>query len=369
MSKMTNCARILAFALAGSLCLPLAAKEVKGAFDPQARAKEVAHVSSPVDCPEPPAAVVDIRIEEYYDKSYTKVDEQRRKKADEAALPLTLYARQVTHLADRILVQEEYREDAAACVIGWLAKWAKGRAMLGEVEGPLAEHHRKWTLVSIALSYARAKAVIPEGRDHPVIDAWLRDLVRGMDRYYGKWQRASWNNHVYWQGLAEAAVATAVGDERLLRKGLDKYRLGVDEITDEGLLPKEVARKEKALGYHIFSLPPLVMMAEIGERNGIDLYGYRDGAIHRLVRTVAKGVADPHTFEELVGGKPQELDKRRPGWNLAWAEPYLARFPDEKLERMLAPVRPVAHEWLGGNLTLQFATPDVARTVKLQQPK
>ena len=199
MSKMTNCARILAFALAGSLCLPLAAREVKGAFDPQARAKEVAHVSSPVDCPEPPAAVVDIRIEEYYDKSYTK---------------------------------------------------------------------------------------------------------------------------------AEAAVATAVGDERLLRKGLDKYRLGVDEITDEGLLPKEVARKEKALGYHIFSLAPLVMMAEIGERNGIDLYGYRDGAIHRLVRTVAKGVADPHTFEELVGGKPQELDKRRPGWNLAWAEPYLARFPD-----------------------------------------
>jgi poly(beta-D-mannuronate) lyase len=314
--------------------------------------------------------VRDIRLVEYYtDKAYSVVDEKRRKEADRSAEPLHRYARKVTFMADRALVQRQHRDAVTACLVRWLGEWADAGAMLGEIDGPLAQHYRKWTLASIALAYVAIKPGADIGaRRKAAIEGWLRRLAGEMDAYYGSWRRESWNNHMYWQGLAEAAVAAAVDDRRLLEKAAEKYRHAVDALTPEGLLPKEVARAEKAYGYHAFSLAPLVLLAEIGERNGMALYALRGGAIHRLARVVVQGMEETAGFERLVG-KRQDVDPRGKVWTLAWLEPYLARFPDPDLEKLLAPNRPVGHEWLGGNLTLHFAGLDAARGVTPAEPR
>jgi len=344
--------------------------EVKGPFDTRDRVRQLARVDEPFTCPRPPAAVRDIRIAEYYtDQAYSIVDEKRRKDADRSAGPLHRYARKVTWMADRALVQREHRADVTGCLVRWLGEWADDGAMLGEIDGPLAQHYRKWTLASIALAYVAIKPTATVGTERKAaIERWLRRLAGEMDGYYATWRRDSWNNHVYWQGLAEAAVAAAVDDRRLLEKAAEKYRHAVDAITPEGLLPKEVARRDKAFGYHAFSLAPLVLLAEIGERNGMALYEMRGGAIHRLAHVVTQAMEEAASFERLVGGR-QEVDPRGKVWTLAWLEPYLARFPDPRLEKLLAPHRPVTHEWLGGNLTLHFATMDAARAVRLTDPR
>ncbi len=354
-------------ATAAAAAAPLSASaEVKGPFDARDRGRQLARTDQPFDCPRPQPAVRDIRIAEYYtDKAYSIVDEKRRKDADRSADPLHRYARKVTWMADQALLQREHREAVTGCLVRWLGEWADGSAMLGEIDGPLAQHYRKWTLASIALAYVAIKPTTSVGPQRKAaIEGWLRQLAREMDAYYATWRRESWNNHMYWQGLAEAAVAAAVDDRRLLEKAAEKYRHAVDAITPEGLLPKEVARREKAFGYHVFSLAPLVLLAEIGERNGMALYELRGGAIHRLAHLVATGMEEISSVERLVGGR-QEVDPRGKVWTLAWLEPYLARFPDPRLEKLVAPHRPVAHEWLGGNLTLHFADMDVARGVRL----
>jgi len=371
-ARMAAC-RLLLCAVAAAAPLQVPAQvpaQVNGPFDVEARARQLAHVDAKFDCPKPQPVVRDIRIDEYYtDKAYSAVDAKRRKDADRAAEPLHRYAKRVTWLADRALLQRAHRDAVTGCLVRWLGEWADGGALLGRIDGPLAEHYRKWTLASIALAYAGIKPIADIGAQRQAgIEGWLRRVAHEMDGYYGTWRRESWNNHAYWQGLAEAAVAVAVNDRRLLDKAVGKYRHAVAEITADGLLPKEVARKEKALGYHVFSVAPLVLLAEIGERNGIAMYGLGDDAIHRLARAVARGVEDPGTFERMVG-KRQELDGGGKGWNVAWLEPYLARFPDPRLEGLLAPHRPVTHEWLGGNLTLHFAGLDAARAVTLADPR
>ena len=364
--------RVLAWVVAVvAAAAPLSSSAtVEGPFDVRDRARQLARIDEPFACPPPQAAVRDIRIAEYYtDKAYSKVDEKRRKNADRSAEPLHRYARMVTWLADRALLQREHRDAITGCLARWLGEWADGEAMLGEIDGPLAQHYRKWTLASIALAYVAVKPTASiGGQRRAAIEGWLRRLAREMDGYYATWRRESWNNHLYWQGLAEAAVAAAVDDRGLLEKAAEKYRHAADAITPEGLLPKELARREKAFGYHAFSLAPLVLLAEIGERNGMSLYDLRGGAIHRLAHVVVEGLQEPASFERLVGGR-QDVDPRGKVWTLAWLEPYLARFPDRRWENLVASHRPVGHEWLGGSLTLHFASVEVARGVRLGEPR
>ena len=363
------CWRLLFCAVAAAAPLPSPA-QVKGPFDAHDRTRQLARLDESFACPRPLPAVRDIRIAEYYtDKAYSVVDEKRRKDAHRSAEPLHRYARKVTWMADRALLQRKHRQAVTGCLLRWLGAWADGGAMLGEIDGPLAQHYRKWTLASIALAYSAVKPAAGfDAERQAAIEGWLRRLAREMEGYYATWRRESWNNHIYWQGLAEAAVAVAVDDRRLLEKAAEKYRHAADAITPEGLLPKEVARRDKAFGYHAFSLAPLVLLAEIGERNGMALYEMRGGAIHRLAYVVADGMEEAARFEKLVRGR-QEVDPRGKVWTLAWLEPYLARFPDPRLERLLAPHRPVAHEWLGGNLTLHFAGAEAARAVELGEPR
>ena len=240
--------------LAATLPLQLSA-QVRGPFDVEARARQLAHLDADFRCPQPQPVVRDIRIEEYYaDKAYTVVDAKRRQEADRAAVPLHRYARQVTWLADRALLQREHRDAVAGCLVRWLDEWARHAGMLGAIDGPLAEHYRKWTLAAIALAYAGIKPIATiDAKREARIDDWLRKLVGEMDRYYGKWRRESWNNHVYWQGLAEVAVAAAVDDRRLLEKGsreVSTWR-GRDHApraaAERGRAPGEGARLSRLL--------------------------------------------------------------------------------------------------------------------------
>ena len=101
-----------------------------------------------------------------------------------------------------------------------------------------------------------------------------------------------------------------MGDERLPR--------GRRDITNDGTLPLEMQRAGRALYYHLYALAPLVMLAELGESNGIDLYAEKHHAIQRLVDRCAAGLQDPSYFVQHTGvpqDMPTDLDAGR------WAKP------------------------------------------------
>ena len=108
-----------------------------------------------------------------------------------------------------------------------------------------------------------------------------------------------------------------------------------------------MARGGKALHYHLYALAPLVLLAEFGEANGLDLYTFDHGAIHRLVNICVRGLTDPALFVAATG-KPQEQSAQVSGDQIGWAPPYLQRFPNPELMRYVESAPSLSVFYLGG---------------------
>jgi poly(beta-D-mannuronate) lyase len=106
------------------------------------------------------------------------------------------------------------------------------------------------------------------------------------------------NNHIYWAGLAVAAAAIANNDHDAGQWAIYTYRMGLANIQADGTLNAEMNRAQMALHYHLYALAPLIMMAELGEANGIDLYSENGGALHRLVKFCVAGLEDPAILQK-----------------------------------------------------------------------
>jgi poly(beta-D-mannuronate) lyase len=111
---------------------------------------------------------------------------------------------------------------------------------------------------------------------------------------------------------------------------------------------REMARAGMALHYHLYALAPLIMIAELGEANGMDLYAENKGAIHRLVTISEAGLKDPGIFKKATGVE-QNMPDSISGAEIGWAVPYVKRFPDAQLSRWIADAK-TTRFWQWGGL-------------------
>jgi poly(beta-D-mannuronate) lyase len=286
--------------------------------------------------------------------AHSIVDRERYARNQAATKPLRDYQRGIVKIGDDYL--RTGRVAAARCALDWLAAWADADAMLGQMVTIQSGYERKWTLAVLALGYLKMRDApdLPSDRKK-IVEAWLTRLARATIAYYDRPRGGTdtRNNHLAWAALAVGATGVAANDRELFDWGLDRARRFLAQVEPNGSLPLELARKGRAQSYHVFSLMPLVMLAQIGAVNGIDLYAATEGAIDRLARLVIDGLDDPSRFAALAGIE-QEKAGTLSGWQLAWAELYYARRRDPALVDWLARYRPLAHDWLGGDVTLAF---------------
>jgi poly(beta-D-mannuronate) lyase len=305
-------------------------------------------------CLPAPAPVQHINANRYYtDTASSIIDPALRQQNELAVKPVDDYLRNFSRMTD--LYAQSGAPAVAACALDWLHVWAQGEAMLGTMSSSQAEYHRKWTLAGVALNYLKIRddATLDPARRHAV-DAWLRKLAHAVRPFFDDPRRTR-NNHLYWVGLAVGASGVAIDDQALFDWGVGVYREGVRQITSEGTLPLELVRRSRAAHYHNFALAPLVMIAELGAANGLDLYAEAGGALHRLAELTVNGMVDPAYFESAARAK-QGTPPR--GGELAWIEPYMSRFPNARLpvkwKEEIMRVRPVTYARLGGNLTALY---------------
>ncbi|HEX2725649.1 MAG TPA: alginate lyase family protein, partial [Beijerinckiaceae bacterium] len=132
------------------------------------------------------------------------------------------------------------------------------------------------------------------------------------------------------------AMAAGIAADRadLFDAGARSFEVGVAQIQPDGTLPLELARRSRALHYHLFACAPLVILAELAAANGRNFYGARDGAVARLAERALSGLADPSFFAQRTGVSQEPVGMS--GHTVAWITPFVARFPERS---MLAPVR------------------------------
>jgi poly(beta-D-mannuronate) lyase len=308
-------------------------------------------------CPRPPAVEHNVMGLTFYTDKQRSIPNTEREKLNGAVVK---YGRDFIDGVDRFADAAALHGDAHAgrCALAWMENWAAGHAFEGK-SNQQGKFERKWRLTGLALVYMKLHdtGLVTAQNSEPVL-AWLTRLVALVKPAYDDMSTSySKNNHAYWAGSGLAALGIATNNHALFDWGMARYRMGVDSVTSDGVLKSEIWRGQRALHYHLFALTPLVMLAEMGEVNGIDTYAMDHAALRRLVDRSLYGVAHPDWFSKKAGTL-QDINakyKLRPD-EIAWTEQYQARFPTTALVPLLRARRPIILWRDGGNLTGLYDT-------------
>jgi len=314
------------------------------------------------ECGDEPAPVRDLSFESIYedgDDTHSKLDAEKLRQYKDTSSDLYGFESKVVKMANLYVVEREKNTKAApkiaACVQNWLDKWAKHDALLGDVNrsGILV---RKWSLASLASAYAEIKNephLKPERKER--IERWLSKVATTVmqDFSTNEDKNSRLNNHLYWAAWAVGVTGYAVDDRQMFSWAMDKARVGLNQVQADGSLPLEMARGKRALLYHVFALSPLVMLAELGRQNDVDLYSVNDGAIHRLVTLSMKGIQNQSYFESKTGEDQDMSFKNSNG--LAWLVPYHRRFGNRAADDVLSKMSgSMTNRRLGGDLRILY---------------
>ncbi|MGC2298523.1 MAG: alginate lyase family protein [Acidobacteriaceae bacterium] len=294
----------------------------------------------PYNCPAPPPFEKTINAESYYIDAHHSIIDPVKKAAEEKATAAPTHLGQwSTEAADAYLTKGS--RAAAACVYSLLNAAAKAHAWSGEMPTGQGHYEQKWLLAGTAVAYLKVRnsgAGTPD--QDKEIRKWFTSLANRVTEYVDSKKNIpgsdSWNNHRYWSGLAVAAAGIAAHDKSDLAWGVQSYRAGVDQIRPDGALPLEMNRAGRALHYHLYALAPLVMIAELAQANGTDLYSYNSGAIHRLVKLCVAGLQNPDLFAKATGVQQDIVVGQHSGSDIGWAVPYVKRFPNPQLSAWIA---------------------------------
>lgn len=310
-----------------------------------------------VKVPRPLIALATGSIYKKNDPTHSHIDEDAQAEYLKQVEPMREYVSRLSAMANIYVRSIPSKPEVAQCVGIWLYTWADKDAF-SQMQSKQAFMGFGTTLSGIALSYLQVKddpAIAP--KLHEKIEAWLTKLARAQVAFVEAHPRSNSSkaNHRYWTGLGVASVGIATNDRKLFQWGIDSARVGIAQITPEGILPLELMRAQKARDYHLFAVAPLVMLAEMARVNGMDLYAENNGALHKLVKFSVGNITDPSVLEERIGHKVVGFpDGDIPGNRLAWLEIYNARFPTLETEGLLNRHRPLVNAELGGDETMLF---------------
>lgn len=345
--KLT-CPLVLFVAVAFFTPFAVAADALHSPWDNQ----HIALTDAPYTCPDPPPFTKSIDANSYYTDANHSIIDPALKAAEEKATEAPTHLGQwATEAADAYLTKGS--RAAATCVYTLLDAAARAKAWSDAMPTNQGSYEQKWLLAGSSVAYLKVRNTgVGTADQDKEIRKWLGTLANRASDYIDSHKNRpgsdAWNNHRYWAGLAVAAAGVAINDRGDFEWGVASYKAGVDQIQPNGALPLEMERAGRALHYHLYALAPLVMLAELGEANGMDLYAYDNGALHRLARLCIAGLSDPGIFAKGVGVTQDITAGQHSGADIGWAVPYVKRFPNPQLSAWIAQADTVRFWQWGG---------------------
>lgn len=265
--------------------------------------------------------------------------------------------------ADKYLATGDLAE--ANCVIQALLPWAQDKAALLDYNAKddmVVWFQSTWTVASLSLSVSiiRSEPKLNTADRDRVID-WLHNAaLKSVSESRGPSSGTNTNNHFFWRGLAATAAGVISGDNKLFTRGVRTYATAIGEMDDKGAFPDEMERHELAMHYQAFAIEPLVMIAELAYRQGINIYPLEQHG-HRLsdaVNFLSRALADPSIVKKYTPEAQQIDPDLQPGNALlSWTELWTARTGDPAWQTYID--KAYFDSRLAGSTTL-FAAPTAA---------
>lgn len=249
----------------------------------------------------------------------------------------------------------------ADCLLDLLGKWAAADALSAfhyTPAQPQAWFNIENMLAAAGLAYAVVRDQA-QGRSaaRARIEDWLARVAKKHLSIRGG-PHSCCNNHFYRRALYATVIGVVNADDDLFRVGVQALLSALHEMGPRGELPREIARGALATHYQNYALLYLIPIAELIERQGYPAYGLEvDGrSLHDAVAFGLDILEDPARLGDLAPAR-QELGFMEDDLYFGWMEVWLARFADRRMERWLAPRRPVFNRSAGGHMSLFFWNP------------
>lgn len=299
------------------------------------------------------------------DPTQSKVDAARAASEKARNAAFDGFVKGIDKLADRALLSTPANPDIAHCLFSNIATWARSGAMLQNIDAndDMGRHQaimmQVWYgagLANAALKSGGLDAARPE--DRQAVRDWFAALSNSIIAEFP--QNSIWlkkhNNHAYWAAYALSVMGVLLQDQAVFEFGrpiLSEALLSTDE---DGALPSEMWRGERAYMYQQFATLPVVGQVVLYAANGIALTQEEKNALYRILAFNAAAVANPLMVEKYSKVKPVITTN---SYDFAWIDmsaAYLLREnPDlaKKLETVASRkgMRPAWHIYLGGSVT------------------
>ena len=245
------------------------------------------------------------------------------------------------------------------CALNWMSTWAKADALMSPEYNHTGKSIRKWALGTLASGYLRLKfsasqPLAPYAEQSTLIEGWFVRMAEQTVHDWSDLPLRKINNHSYW--AAWSVMATAVASDRrdLFDWAVAQFRVGANQVDEQGFLPNELRRRQRALAYHNYSLPPLVMVAAFAQANGVDLRGENHGALKRLAERVLDDMEKPDDFNKRTG-QQQDMEELRKDFKFAWLPPYCTLYDcTEQTREREQKMGPFQTFRLGGDVSQVF---------------
>jgi poly(beta-D-mannuronate) lyase len=304
-------------------------------------------------CPALKALPKDIEASDFYsDPKHSVIDEKREAAYRAAEAEFDQAISGAAKAADEF--QATGNKGAAECVLKILDLEGAADAMTGTMSSNQANYVQNWSLGAFAVTWLKVRGADPgTPEQRKIATDWMAKVGSQVQAWFTarhvKGTNDGTNNHYYWAGFAAAGAGIAADDRGLYDWGIATYDEAISRIIADGTLPLEMARGQRALHYHLFALAPIVMLAEYGEANGDDLYSRRKGAVHLLVRRTIAGMLDNSFFAKQAGEAQDTPDKKEvKSTDVIWLVPYLKRFPNDTMNKVLHSATLKPYNYLGG---------------------
>jgi hypothetical protein len=171
--------------------------------------------------------------------------------------------------------------------------------------------------------------------DEAGLQSWMRAYLTWLlESSHGKDEAKNGNNHETWYDVQVAGLALYTGQRDLARRTLERSRDRVArQIEPDGRQPRELERT-RSWDYSEFNLRAFFDLAALGERVGIDLWGYKtaDGrsirqALEFLVPYAAGDQKWPHA--QITPFRASTIHRLLRKAAVAWKEPRYKQLADK----------------------------------------
>ena len=245
----------------------------------------------------------------------------------------------------------------AACALQQLDAWAQAKALTDYDPKAWSQswYQAEWSLASAGVTESVLKQdTALDAAKQERVTKWLQRAAHNLISY--EELAKAGNNHHYWRALAATSIGVLAADDTLFRFGVQTFHEAVGQEDANGAFPLEMARHENAIHYQSFALQPLVMIAELAERQSVDLYGYSEHGrtIRGAIQFLGKAIADPSVVRQYTND--EQKMSFSPG-DVAELNFYFARFGTDDVSDSLTNMlqHPAIAARIGGSTTVLAA--------------